>query len=76
MDELRDPEDTINRLLLEIRQKDELLGEIKKALFAGYNDHNLLTVVGAAKKLVLDRENALDKVRALEKELNRMIRKI
>lgn len=71
----KDVEDTVDRLITEIRQKDEVLESIKKELSRARCDLEALTVVGAVKRLVLDRDAAIKHADELEKELDKIVRK-
>lgn len=75
MTEIENPEEVIDRLMKEIRQLRTNIDSIRQEVQKAKCDLHLLTTSGAIRKLVSERNEALERVRALEKELEREIRR-
>lgn len=71
---LSQEEETCNRLIDEVRSLHSQMFEIRHEVSKADIDFDRMSVVGGIKKLASDRREAHTKIRALEKELDKMIK--
>ena len=67
-------EGTVDRLLNEVRSLHRQLADVRHEVSKADVDFDRMSVLGGIKKLANDRLDAYDKIRALEKELNKMVK--